>query len=96
MSGRAPAVRILAWVKSSDANRRTGLLGYLTLQYGELVLDSVTLRWTEAGRYALNFPAKRDRVGRQHAYYRPADGPARRRIEDAVFGELSGFMEEGS
>ena len=84
-----PDPRILTWVRGSDADARSGLLGYVSLMYGDLVLDGITVRRTEAGRITLSFPRRRDRAGRDHPYIRPADEAARRRIEHAVLGRLA-------
>ncbi len=37
-------IRICTWVKSSEADLRTGLLGFLSIEYGDLVLDGIALR----------------------------------------------------
>ena len=89
-------IRICSWVKASDADVRTGLLGYLSVQYGDLLLDGITVRRTADGRTVLSFPERVDRRGRRHSYFRPVDGVARGRIEAAIFGELPGFIEESA
>ena len=83
-----PDIRVLTWVKASAADVRTGLLGFLTIEYGDLVLDSIVLRRTTDGRLVLSFPAKTDRAGRRHAYVRPVDDAARREIERVILGDL--------
>lgn len=87
-------VRIRSWVRGSDEDERAGLIGYLSLLYGDLVLDGVTVRRTADGRITLSWPAKRDRSGRGHAYVRPLDDAARRRIEKAIFGAAA-LLEAG-
>lgn len=84
-----PDVRIRTWVRASDDDARTGLLGYLSVFYGDLVLDSIVLRRTADGRFALSFPARTDRSGRKHAYIRPRDDEARGAIEREILGELA-------
>lgn len=87
-------IRVRTWVRASDAEIRTGLLGYLSVHYGDdLILDSICLRRTADGRLALAFPARTDRVGRRHPYVRPTDDEARREIERAILGQL-GQREE--
>ena len=83
-----PEVRVRTWVRASDEDVRTGLLGFLTLSYGRLVLDSICLRRTASGRLCLSFPAREDRAGRRHSYVRPEDDDARQAIERAILGQL--------
>ena len=94
-SGARPDIRIRSWVRASHAEIRRGLLGYLSVFYGDLVLDSITLRRTADGRFALSFPAKTDRGGRRHSYVRPSDDRARRSVESAIFDALGVDAEEG-
>ncbi len=88
-SGDRPGIRIRTWVRATDSDLRGGLLGYLSVVYGDLVLDAITLRRTAHGRLALSFPAKTDRSGRRHSYFRPIDDDARCAIERAVLGEIA-------
>lgn len=81
-----PDIRVRTWSRATDAEVRTGLLGFLSVFYGDLVLDGIVLRRTTEGRFALSWPAKTDRGGQRHAYVRPVDDAARKRIEKAVFG----------
>ena len=85
----APEIRIHSWVRSTDDEQRTGLLGWLSIQYGLVVFDGITARRTESGKFTLSFPARTDRSGRRHAYIRPVDDAARRAIEAAVFGQAT-------
>ena len=84
-----PDVRVRTWVKASDAEIRTGLLGFMSIEYGDLILDSIVLRRTADGRFALSFPARTDRAGRRHPYLRPVDDEARREIEREILAQLS-------
>jgi hypothetical protein len=86
-------VRVRTWVKASDDDQRTGLLGYLSVTYGTLVLDGITLRRTNAGRYALSFPARTDRAGRRHSHIRPTDDQARKDIEAELLWQLGEMPE---
>lgn len=88
-----PTIRIRSWVRGSDDDIRSGLLGYVSVFYGDLILDGLTVRRTADGRLTLSFPERRDRQGRRHPYVRPLDDDARRRIERAVFAE--GTVAEG-
>ena len=83
-----PDVRVRSWIKASDAEVRTGLLGYLSVTYGDLILDGIVLRRTADGRFVLSFPARTDRSGRRHSYIRPVDDETRRQIEAVILGEL--------
>ena len=81
-------VRVRTWVRGTDAEARTGLLGYLSVIYGSLLLDGITLRQTADRRFALSFPARTDRGGRKHPYFRPVDDDARRVIEAEILRQL--------
>lgn len=81
-------IRIRSWVKGTDDDRRAGLLGYVSVHYGDLVLDGIVLRRTSEGRYALSFPARTDRVGRRHSYIRPVDDEVRHDIEREILWQL--------
>ena len=83
-----PEIRIRSWVRASAAEERTGLLGYVSIRYGKMVLDGVCLRQTADGYYALSFPAKTDRGGRRHSYMRPEDDETRLAIEREVLRQL--------
>ncbi|MEQ1633387.1 MAG: hypothetical protein ABL997_13500, partial [Planctomycetota bacterium] len=61
-----PAPCIRSWVAGTDEDVRTGLLGYLSVTVGNLVLDGLTLRRTAAGKFAISFPARTDRHGNRH------------------------------
>jgi hypothetical protein len=86
-------VRVRSWVKGSDEDQRSGLLGYLSVQYGTLVLDGLTLRRTAAGKFAISFPARTDRAGRKHPLIRPADDAARKDIEAELLWQLGEMAE---
>lgn len=85
-----PVVSIRTWTRGSADDERSGLLGFLSLAYGDLVLDGVTVRRTADGRMTLSWPERRDRSGRAHTYMRPVSDEARRRIEHAVFSAAVG------
>ena len=85
-----PDIRVRAWTRGSADDERRGLLGFLSLAYGDFVFDSVAVRRTADGRMALSWPERRDRHGRAHPYMRPVSDEARRRIEHAVFSAAVG------
>lgn len=84
----AVAIRVISYVRASDADQRTGLVGYLSVAVGELVVDGITLRLTAAGRHALSFPSRVDRRGERRAIVRPVDDAARRSIERELLEQL--------
>lgn len=68
---------------------RHGLLGFVTCTFADLLLlDGITLRLTEAGEHRLSFPARTDKQGRRHPYFRPQDDRARQIIEKAILDRL--------
>ena len=81
-------VRVRSWVRGTDEEVCSGLLGYLSVIYHDLVLDGITLRQTADRRFTLSFPARTDRAGRRHAYVRPADDAARIAIEREILAQL--------
>lgn len=90
---KEPEIRVRTWVRGSDEDIRSGLLGYLSVSYGLLVLDNLTLRKTAAGRFALSFPCRTDRAGKRHSYIRPVDDGARQAIERELLGQLGQCQE---
>lgn len=83
-----PDIRIRSWLRGTDAEIRTGLLGYLSFHYGDFVMDGVTLRRKSDGRLGLSWPARTDRSGHRHPYVRPVDDQVRQAIEREVLGQL--------
>jgi hypothetical protein len=81
-------LRVRSWVRASDDDIRTGLLGWISVEYGTLILDGITLRHSADGRFILSFPARTDRAGRRHSYIRPADDLARQQIEREILRQL--------
>ena len=88
-----PDISVRTWIRASTDETRSGLLGYLSIRYGDLLLDGVVLRRTSQGRLALSFPARTDRGGRRHSFIRPIDDDARRAIEAALLGQLEVELE---
>ena len=86
-------VVLRTWIKASEAEIRTGLCGYVSVVYGDLILDGIVLRKTTDGRFALSFPARSDRSGRRHSYIRPANDEVRKTIEAELLWQL-GEREE--
>ena len=86
-------VRIRTWVRASDADLRTGLIGYLSVFYGAMVLDGITLRRTSDGKFRLAFPSRTDRRGQKHAIVRPVDDDARQAVEREILAQLGQHEE---
>ena len=86
MSDTSPRVR--TWVRGSDAEIRTGLIGYVSVEFGGLVLDGIVVRKTTEGRFTLSFPARTDRAGRKHPYIRPVSDQVRKELEDELLWQL--------
>ena len=89
----APEVRIRTWWRATEAEERTGLLGYLSIFYGDLVLDGLTLRRNVDGHTRVTFPSRTDRHGNRHNYVRPVSGAARMAIERAILEQLNQHEE---
>jgi DNA-binding cell septation regulator SpoVG len=86
-------VRVRTWVRGSDSDVRSGLLGWISVEYGALLIDNITLRKTSEGRLALSFPSRTAKNGQKHAVVRPVDNDARVAIEREILGQL-GQREE--
>ncbi len=72
---------------------RTGLLAWVRGRLGKVEIDGIAVRRSRTGRRRVTWPARRDRVGRQHRYVWLADAVARREIERqilAAFDALEG------
>ena len=82
------SVRVRTWVRGSDAEIRAGLIGYVSVEFGGLVLDGIVVRKTTDGRFTLSFPARTDRAGRKHPYIRPVSDQVRKEIEDELLWQL--------
>ncbi|MBZ0150650.1 MAG: hypothetical protein K8J09_03890 [Planctomycetes bacterium] len=81
-------ISVRTWARGSDDDRRSGLLGYLSISYGDLLLDGICLRRTSDARLTLSFPARTDRAGRRHSYIRPVDDTVRQEIEREILWQL--------
>jgi hypothetical protein len=77
----------IQYTAGSPAERVTGLLGWIRLRYGDLLLDGLALRRTRDHRLVLSFPKPR-RVGFTRQLVGPAGPDVREQIESEVIAEL--------
>ena len=82
-------IRAIRFIPASDADAERGLLAFVKLEVGPLILDGVTLRRHADGRLGLSWPERTDRAGRRHPLVRPVDDAARRELEAEVLAELA-------
>lgn len=82
-------IRIRTWTRGSADDERSGLLGWLSIHYGDLVVDGVAVRRTAAGRMALSFPERVSKKGQRHSIVAPINAEAREAIETEVFRQAS-------
>ena len=81
---------------ATEPDRQRGLAGYLRFRVnGGLLIDGVTLRRTQDGRWVLSYPERRDRHGRSHPILRPASDAVRATIASQVLESL-GLQAEGN
>ena len=85
----SPQIHIRKWTPGNDDDVRAGLLAYVQIAYGDVLID-VTARRTADGRLVLSYPERKDGKGRRHSVVRPIDDEARKAIEAAVFREACG------
>lgn len=88
-----PLIKLRSWVRGSDSDMRSGLLGFVSVIYGDLILDGLTIRRTAEGRLTISYPERRDGRGRRHPLFRPIDDDARLRIEKAIIGAATVMQE---
>jgi hypothetical protein len=82
----------LTWASVHAAG--TGLLGFVTARYGDLLLDGIAVRRTRDGRVVLSWPSRRDSRGRDHSVVRPCGDDARQALEAAILGALGLSAQE--
>ena len=82
-----PGIRIRTYSKANPDQIRAGLLGFLSVAYHGLVLDSIALRRTTDNRLVLSFPTRVNKAGRSFTYFRPENDRVRAEIEHEVLGQ---------
>ena len=88
-------VALLAFSKSSDSDRDSGLLGWIKVEIaGWLVLDGITLRRSRHGQLSISLPARTDKVGNRRPYMRIVDAASRQEFECQVLHALQESRRE--
>lgn len=85
---RGPKARVLSWCRGSEQDIRSGLLGWIRVEYGSLEIDNIALRRTLDRRFVLAFPSRTAQNGMKHSIVRPIDDAARRAIEHEILTQL--------
>jgi len=78
-------IRDVRFTGAIGRDQRSGLLGFVQLRYGDILMDGLAVRLTVDGTLTLSFPSRRDRKGHRFPYYRPADAAARGAFEQEIF-----------
>jgi hypothetical protein len=81
-------IRSIHFAAADSMLMATGLIGFVSLSYGELDLEGIAVRRTRDGRHVQSFPEHRRGRGRVLQPVRPSCQDAREQIEEAVFIEL--------
>ena len=90
-----PEIDIRSWKRASDDERRSGLIAYLTLLIGPVVVDGVTLRRFSSGQFGLSFPARVKASGQRFSIVWPADNERRLALEREVLRQLAERQDLG-
>jgi len=83
-----PGLSNVRFVAAAPELVATGLVGFVAFRVGPLVIASVSVRRTRAGRVTLSFPRRVDRHGIVHYDCRPVDNAAREAIQTEVLAAL--------
>jgi DNA-binding cell septation regulator SpoVG len=81
-------VRVRTWVRGSEEDVRTGLLGWIGVDFGNLFVDGIALRKSAEGKLILAFPKRKAGNGQLHAVVRPVTNEARIAIEREILAQL--------
>jgi DNA-binding cell septation regulator SpoVG len=83
----APRITDVRYARASEADRASGLLGYIAVTVGGgLRLDGLALRRSRRGTLYIAYPARGP--GKLHPYVEPTSDHARRELERAVLEAL--------
>ena len=80
--------RSIGFTAAPTSLRAGGLLGWVSLVYGDLVLDGLAVRRTLDARLVVVFPEHRTRSGSLRADVRPGGADVHHQIEAEVIAEL--------
>lgn len=83
-----PVVRNVRYRPAPILDTPTGLVGFVTCEIDNLLIDGIALRRSTGGRPILAYPTRRDREGVGHAIVLPADPEARAAIQGQVLEAL--------
>jgi len=86
--GESIKVMIVTFTSAAVHELARGLVGWVSIQIGLLLVDGIAVRRSQNGRLYLAFPSPTDRRGRRREVVRPLDTHARRVIEAAVLNAL--------
>ena len=96
LEDRGMVVSNVNFVKGSEAEQGTGLLGYVSFDLnGMMRVDGVTLRHTREGRLSLSYPERRDGRGHGHSLIRPLSHRAQADIQRQVLSALASEITHG-
>lgn len=87
MRSLVDAIRVVAFTHAPATDRSSGLLAFVTLDFG-LVRTRATIRRSRMGRTYVSFPDRVDQHGRRRALITPINRAARAVIEGAVLDAL--------
>jgi len=69
-----------------------GVVAWVSCVLNGIKLDSIVVRRAGSGLPVLGFPGRRSKSGGKHFYFEPVDREARRALEEAILGKLSGLQ----
>ena len=84
-----PEVGVRSFARANDEERRAGLLAYLVVAIGPVIVDGVAIRRMASGRIGLSYPARTKANGRRFSIVRPADDQTREALEREILRQLT-------
>lgn len=88
MSG-ALRVTNVRFTAAAERDAELGLIGYVACVLSPGIrLDGLTVRKTQAGRFMLSFPDRRDGSGRRHPLIWPVDENLRHEFEAQILASV--------
>src|SRR5688572_7801369 len=80
---------VRSWTRSSPQDQREGLLGWVAIQFGPLLIDGIAVRRSSDARVILSFPSRLSKSGKKHAIVRPLDDATRKVVETEILQQLA-------